>query len=316
MRLPVRRYRLPDVRRRRSYRKFIVWLKQLRFAGGRASVYDVVDRMIQELKLDSITKRASYMSFNLTVALFPTIIFLFTLIPYIPVPNLNIDILQFLGDLMPKELYAATATTIEDIVNIPHGGLLSFGFGTALVLSSNGIMALLDAFEKKYPWFKHRTYLRKRVIATALTIVLSLVLLFAIAGIFFGTYIIDALVYYEIVPETLTAQLISILKYGSVVGLFLLTTCLIYYYVPPVHDKWPFISAGAIVATLLIFLVSALFILYVKIFDSYNHFYGSIGALVGFMVWLDFVCMTLILGFEVNVSIDAVTGRLKKVVKA
>ncbi|GAA3936991.1 YihY/virulence factor BrkB family protein [Hymenobacter algoricola] len=316
MHLPVRRYHLPDVRRRRSYRKFIVWLKQLRFAGGRASVYDVVDRMIQELKLDSITKRASYMSFNLTVALFPTIIFLFTLIPYIPVPNLNVDILQFLGDLMPKELYAATASTIEDIVNIPHGGLLSFGFGTALVLSSNGIMALLDAFEKKYPWFKHRTYLRKRVIATVLTIVLSLVLLFAIAGIFFGTYIIDALVYYEIVPETLTAQLISILKYGSVVGLFLLTTCLIYYYVPPVHDKWPFVSAGAIVATLLIFLVSFLFILYVKIFDSYNTFYGSIGALVGFMVWLDFVCMTLILGFEVNVSIDAVTGRLKKSVRA
>jgi membrane protein len=316
MRLPVRRYHLPDVRRRRSYRKFIVWLKQLRFAGGRASVYDVVDRMIQELKLDSITKRASYMSFNLTVALFPTIIFLFTLIPYIPVPNLNVDILQFLGDLMPKELYAATATTIEDIVNIPHGGLLSFGFGTALVLSSNGIMALLDAFEKKYPWFKHRTYLRKRVIATTLTIALSLVLLFAIAGIFFGTYIIDALVYYEIVSETLTAQLIGLLKYGSVVGLFLFTTCLIYYYVPPVHDKWPFVSAGAIVATLLIFLVSGLFILYVKIFDSYNHFYGSIGALVGFMVWLDFVCMTLILGFEVNVSIDAVTGRLKKSIRA
>ncbi|UOQ55293.1 YihY/virulence factor BrkB family protein [Hymenobacter cellulosivorans] len=311
MRLPVRRYHLPDVRRRRSYRKFIVWLKQLHIAHGRASVYDVVDRMIQELKLDSISKRASYMAFNLTVALFPTIIFLFTLIPYIPVPNLNVDILQFLGDIIPREMYVAVSGTIEDIVNIPHGGLLSFGFAAALVLSSNGIMALLDAFEKKYPSFKRRTYLRKRVIATLLTVVLSAVLLLAIVGIFFGTYIIDALVFHEIVPEQFTNQLISILKYGSVVGLFLLTTCLVYYYVPPIHDKWPFLSAGAVVATLLIFLVSFLFILYVKIFDSYNHFYGSIGTLVGFMVWLDFVCMTLILGFEINVSIDAVTGRLK-----
>ncbi|UOQ74542.1 YihY/virulence factor BrkB family protein [Hymenobacter cellulosilyticus] len=311
MRLPVRRYHLPDVRRRRSYRKFIVWLKQLHISHGRASVYDVVDRMIQELKLDSISKRASYMAFNLTVALFPTIIFLFTLIPYIPVPNLNVDILQFLGDIIPREMYVAVSGTIEDIVNIPHGGLLSFGFAAALVLSSNGIMALLDAFEKKYPSFKRRTYLRKRVIATLLTVVLSAVLLLAIVGIFFGTYIIDALVFHEIVPEQFTNQLISILKYGSVVGLFLLTTCLVYYYVPPIHDKWPFFSAGAVVATLLIFLVSSLFILYVKIFDSYNHFYGSIGTLVGFMVWLDFVCMTLILGFEINVSIDAVTGRLK-----
>ncbi|OUJ73314.1 YihY/virulence factor BrkB family protein [Hymenobacter crusticola] len=313
MRLPVRRYHLPDVRRRRSYRKFIVWLKRLHIGPGSTSVYDVIDRLIQEIKLDSVTKRASYMAFNFTVALFPTIIFLFTLIPYVPIPNLNVDILQFLGDLMPREMYAATATTIEDIVNIPHGGLLSFGFLAALVLSSNGIMALLDAFEKKYPSFKRRTYLRKRVIATLLTVVLSAVLLVAIVGIFFGTYIIDALVFNEVVPEQFTSQLITLIKYGSLVGLFLLTTCLVYYYVPPVHNKWPFVSVGAVVATLLIFVVSFLFILYVKIFDSYNHFYGSIGTLVGFMVWLDFVCMTIILGFEVNVSIDAATGRLKTV---
>ena len=83
--------------------------------------------------------------------------------------------------------------------------------------------------------------------------------------------------------------------------------------VPPVHDKWPFVSVGALVATLLIFLVSFLFTLYVRIFNSYNTFYGSIGALVGFMVWLEFVCMTLIIGFEVNVSIDAATGRLEKI---
>ena len=303
--------RIADVRRRRRYRKLMVWLKRLRFSGGRASVYDVMERMIAESKLDSITKRASYMAFNLTIAIFPTIIFLFTLIPYIPVPNLNVDILQFIGDLMPKEMYAATASTINDIVTIQHGGLLSFGFATALVLSSNGIMALLDAFEKKYPSFKKRTYVRKRVIATLLTVVLSVVLLVVITGIFFGTYIIDWLVFNEIVSEEFTNQLLTVLKYGSVIGLFLTITCLIYYYVPPVHDKWPFISAGAVVATLLIFLVSFLFILYVKIFDSYNHFYGSIGTLIGLMVWLDFVCMTLILGFEVNVSIDAVTGRLK-----
>ncbi|WP_223284674.1 YihY/virulence factor BrkB family protein [Hymenobacter qilianensis] len=103
MRNPVRRYHYSEVRRRRSYRKFIVWLKRLRFNHGQASVYDVLDRMIQELKLDSVTKRASYMAFNFTIAIFPTIIFLFTLIPYIPIPQLNIDILQFLRDIMPAK---------------------------------------------------------------------------------------------------------------------------------------------------------------------------------------------------------------------
>jgi membrane protein len=311
----IRRARFPDVRKQRPYRRLIVGLKRLRLPGGQASVYDILDRIMHELRLDSLEKRAAYMAFNLTVALFPTIIFLFTLIPYIPVPNLNVDIMLFLSDFMPRELYTATASTIEDIVKIKHGGLLSFGFGTALVLSSNGIMALLDAFEKKYPWFKHRSYLRKRMIATALTFVLSLILVLAIVGIFFGTYVMDLLVFYEIVPERLTELVLTLIRYGSLVGLFLSTTCVIYYFVPPVQDKWPLLSAGAIVATLLIFLVSFLFTLYVRIFNSYNTFYGSIGALVGFMVWLEFVCMTLIIGFEVNVSMDAITGRRRQMLK-
>jgi membrane protein len=301
-----------DARRTRTYRRFIKWLQGMHLRGGKVSVYDVVDTMLQELRLDSLSKRASYMAFNFTVAVFPTIIFLFTLIPYIPVEGLNIDIIQFLGDILPREMYAAIRETIEDIVNIQHGGLLSFGFVTALVLSSNGIMALLDAFDKKHSIFRRRSYVRKRVIATTLTVGLAVALLVAVVALLFGTYIIDALVYYEIVPERLTGFLIGLLKYGSVIGLFLFGTCAVYYYVPAVQDRWPFLSAGAVVATILILLVSLLFALYVKIFDSYNHFYGSIGTLVGFMVWLDFVCMTLILGFEVNISIDAVMGRGRK----
>ena len=88
---------MPDVRRSRSYRRFIVGLKRFRLSGNSASLYDVLDRILHELRLDSLEKRAAYMAFNLTVALFPTIIFLFTLIPYIPVPNLNVDIIVFLA---------------------------------------------------------------------------------------------------------------------------------------------------------------------------------------------------------------------------
>ena len=299
------------VKNRRSYRKLILFLKRLSFNKGQASVYDVVDVLLHELKLDSITKRASYMAFNFTLSMFPTVIFLFTLIPYIPIPDLNVSILNFMEDFMPKEIYEATAGTINDIVNIPRGGLLSINFLFALVLSTNGIMSLMDAFDKKYKTFRKRTYLRKRIIATLLTFALSFILITAIAAIFFGTYILDVLVFYEVVTERFTYSLIVLLKYISVIFLFLIATCSIYYYVPAIHDKWPFFSAGAIVATLLIFLVSWLFSLYISIFDTYNHFYGSIGALVGLMIWLDFVSMILILGFEINVSIDSVTKRLK-----
>jgi membrane protein len=113
-----------------------------------------------------------------------------------------------------------------------------------------------------------------------------------------------------VVTESYTYTLIVILKYVAIVLLFLLATSLIYYYVPAIEDKWPFFSAGAVVATGLIFLVSMIFSFYISSFDTYNKFYGSIGALIGLMIWLDFVSMILILGFEINVSIDTVTKRL------
>lgn len=300
------------VKNRRSYRKFILFLKKFSLNNGQANLYEVADVLIRELKLDSVTKRASYMAFNFTLSIFPTIIFLFTLIPYIPIPDLNVRILSFLQDFMPQEMYAATASTIEDIVNIPRGGLLSVNFLFALVLSTNGIMSLMDAFDKKYKTFRQRSYLKKRLMATVLTFALSFILIIAISSIFFGTYILDVLVFYEIVTEQFTYSLIVLLKYISVIFLFLVATCSIYYYVPAIQDKWPFFSAGAVVATVLIFLVSWLFSLYISVFNTYNHFYGSIGALVGLMIWLDFVSMILILGFEINISIDSVTKRLER----
>ena len=296
----------------RQYRKMVVFLKRMRFVEGRVSVYHVLKVMLDELKRDSLTKRASYMAFNFTLAIFPTIIFLFTLIPYVPVGHLDRDILTLMYDLMPPEMYYAAADTIEDIVNKPRGGLLSFGFLFALVLSTNGIMSLMDAFDKKYATFRRRSYLRKRLIATALTVALAFILFLAIGAIFFGTYALDALVFYEIVTEAFTYGLIVSVKYVAVVLLFFLATSMIYYYVPAIHDKWPFVSAGSVAATVLIFLVSWLFSLYIGKFDSYNKFYGSIGALIGLMVWLDFVCMALIVGFEVNISIDSLTKRLQK----
>lgn len=301
------------LKRRRSYRKFIVFLKRWRFNDGQSSVYDVADVLLGELRLDSITKRSSYMAFNFTLAIFPSIIFLFTLIPYIPSVlslDLSESILNYIADFMPEEMYAVAYSTIEDIVNKPRGGLLSFGFLFALVLSTNGIMSLMDAFDKKYHTFYRRRYMKKRLIATVLTVVLALILFLAVAIIFLGQWMLDVLVFYEVVTESYTYTLLVMLKYISVVLLFLLATSMIYYFVPAIEDKWPFFSAGAVVATGLIFLVSMIFSFYISAFDSYNKFYGSIGALIGLMIWLDFVSMILILGFEINVSIDTVTKRL------
>ncbi|HEY4651810.1 MAG TPA: YihY/virulence factor BrkB family protein, partial [Pontibacter sp.] len=101
------KYNQQYLKRRRAYRKFIVFLKRWRFNNGQSSVYEVADVLLGELRLDSITKRASYMAFNFTLAIFPSIIFLFTLIPYIPSVlslDLSESILNFIADFLPAEM--------------------------------------------------------------------------------------------------------------------------------------------------------------------------------------------------------------------
>jgi membrane protein len=286
------------------YRRLLIWLKRYKLDDGITSLYDVLHVLMYEIKLDSITKRSGYMAFNFTLAIFPGIIFLFTLIPLLHIPNLQEAIMTFLQDMMPPRIYDAAADTIQDIISKPRGGLLSFGFAFALFMSTNGIMGMMDVFNKKTGTFENRSYLKKRVVAAVLTVALALILFLAMATVFLGTYLLDVLVFYEIVTERFTYLLIMMLKYLAVILLFFLANSLLYHYAPAMNTRWEFFSIGSIVATVLIFLVSLVFSAYINNFDSYNKFYGSIGALIGLMIWLDFISMVLLLGFEINASID------------
>ena len=296
------------IRKNRFYRGLLLLLRNWKIGDGRASLYDVLYILWYELKLDSITKRSGYMAFNFTLAIFPGIIFLFTLIPYTRIPNLEESIMTMLQELMPANMYSTSAETIQDIISKPRGGLLSFGFGFALFLSTNAIMGMMDVFNKQTHTFEHRSYIKKRLIAAALTVALALIVFLAIAAIFMGTYFIDILVFHGILPESFY-YLVVVLKHAAVIMLFFTASSLVYHYAPATTNKWGFFSAGSIVATILIFLVSLVFSAYINNFDSYNKFYGSIGVLIGLMIWLDFISMVLLLGFEINVSIDAVNQK-------
>src|SRR5580765_4753152 len=90
------------------------------------SLYRIIKIFMAQMQKDHIRERAGSMAFNFTLSIFPSIIFLFTLIPYIPIPNLTEDMLEFMEENIPESIYEVTASTITDIIKIPHGGLLSF----------------------------------------------------------------------------------------------------------------------------------------------------------------------------------------------
>src|SRR5690606_11581257 len=244
------------LRRSKRYLRHLEVLKKIYIKKRNISVYDVIIVFIEKVKKDEIFERANSVAFNFTLAIFPAIIFIFTLIPYIPYPpELDVKILRFLQDVMPYSMYDAAASTIEDIVSKPRGGLLSFGFILALYLATNGMSSLMQAFNKCYRTVERRGFLKTRLIATILTFTLAFVLFLAVLLLIIGQFFITALQSY-IFLEDFVVYLIVVLRFVVVFIIFLTGISCIYYLAPAVHDRWRFFSFGSFIATLLSLAVS------------------------------------------------------------
>ena len=166
------------------------WLKKIRFKRfDNLSLYNFLKIFIHNINEDEIMDRSNGVAYNFILAIFPAIIFLFTLIPYVSVyfPEITTaTIMQFLKDVLPTTMYAAASSTVFDIVSNQRGGLLTFGFVLALYLSTNGTMALMRAFNACYRTVERRHWLRMRLTATGLTLMLAVVVVLAVALLIAG----------------------------------------------------------------------------------------------------------------------------------
>jgi membrane protein len=263
------------------------------------SVYVVSKFFFKALKNGSVNMRATSLAFSFFLALFPSIIFLFTLIPYIPIENFQDYLFNLLQSVMPESAFEATEGTIADIINKPRGGLLSFGFISALYFSTNGFNAMINAFNETYHTIETRHPLWQRLVSLLMVIVTVLMLSVAILLIVISEFGLSKLVHQD---KTLYYMLLI----GKWTILFALCFCLISfnYYIGPKRKKgWRFFSAGSMFATILIALASLGFAYYVNNFGNYNSLYGSIGTLIVVLLWIYINSLILLLGFDLNASI-------------
>ncbi|HEY0246166.1 MAG TPA: YihY/virulence factor BrkB family protein, partial [Mucilaginibacter sp.] len=180
--------------RTKPYRRFIEWTKSVILPGfGMLPLYSVLVNFINEFLYGPLLNKASSLAYNFMLALFPGTIFLFTLIPYIRIRNFQAQLLQILASILPTNAYLAFQTTIEDIIKNQNGKLLSLGFITALYFATNGVSNLMRAFNSSSLIIEKRSWLKRRMIAMALTVVISISLLIAIVIMIAGQGLIGLL---------------------------------------------------------------------------------------------------------------------------
>lgn len=294
----------------------ITWMKRVRFRRyENVSLYKILKIFITNLLNDDILDRANGVAFNFILAIFPAVIFLFTLIPYVTnfFPEINTEsIMAFLGQQIPPSMFEVVSSTVLDIVSNQRGGLLSLGFVFSVYLSTNGMMALMRAFNACYRTIENRSGIKTRLIATGLTINMTFVLFLAIILLVVGQFVLEAIManlpaFDWINMSYFTVVLLFVLRFVTIFIAFFLAISFMYYFGPAIHYNWRFFSVGSFLATLLSLAVSYGFSFYVTNFGTYNKVYGSIGVLIALMIWIQLITIVLLVGYEVNASIhDAI----------
>jgi len=290
----------------RPYSLLIEWTKVCVLPGfSPLPLYTVATFFFREVGKETLVNKASSLAYNFMLAIFPGIIFLFTLIPYIPKRiGFQEGLMSLLALVLPDNAFLAFEATINDIVNIQNGSLLSIGFFLSLFFATNGVHNLMIAFNKSSLIVETRTLLKRRLVALILTMVLVVSMILCIAAMTLGEITINYLKKELDYEGNLTIYVIKFTQWALLGFLYFINVSILYRYGPAHAKKWKFFSAGSWLATILAFLTIWGFSFYINNFSAYNKLYGSIGTLMVIMIWLYLNSLILLIGFELNASVD------------
>ena len=311
------------------------FLRVVRFPGTKVPMMDVLIEFIRLFTKGRTVDRAAGVAFNFFVALFPLILFFFTLIPYIPIPNLYDRLMMAMDDfLIPSGTLDYVKDTIDGIMNQPHDGLLSISVVLCLIFGSSGIVAVFNGFRNVYADFVSpkglglKGWLVQRCFAILMLIIIGALLVLSVLLISLGGMAIKWLVTQQIIEGgSFTFFLFSVLRW--VIGVFAVWfgIAMLDYFgnvrfgeqyrkelrFPRSNGKkyreFVVFSPGAILATTLFVLGTLAFNTYISNFSRYNVLYGSIGTLIILLLWIWVVAILILVGNDLNSGIRRGTDK-------
>jgi membrane protein len=272
-------------------------------------VLEVYRFFIAEIRANSLPTRSKSIAFSFFLAIFPALTFVFSLLPYLPYfSDLDTNVLNFLKQVLPnKESYNFIRSFIEpllkDLAKHKRGGLLGGSVFLVLFLTSNGVLAMMNSFDKSHDHYRKRNAFQSRYVALKITFLLFFLFIFSIAMIVLGQELITLFCSWLHIQSKFTHLLLDMLRYALTILMFFFSISLIYYYGPATKKKYKFIYSGSTVATVLSVLVSVGYSYYVSNFSKLNVIFGSIGTIMLLMIWLNINAFILLIGYEINASI-------------
>ncbi|MDY8136383.1 YihY/virulence factor BrkB family protein [Aquimarina sp. 2201CG5-10] len=265
------------------------------------SIYDLVEIYTIGIVKGTFSARASSISWSFFLSLFPFLLFLLNLIPYVPIDKFQENFFLFINEALPKQSAIFFKDIFNDISSNPRGGLLSTAFILSIFLMTNGINAVFSGFEYSYHVTLNRNFVKQYVVALGVSLIVALLLLVTVIGTLYFSYLVDDLNKMGMVDDTVFWLTLG--KYALFVFMIFVIIATLFYFGTSEGKQNKFFSPGAFMTTFLIVITTYLFGIYIDNFSNYNQLYGSIGAMLILMLYIWLNANLLLLGFELNASL-------------
>lgn len=275
-------------------------------------IFDVLVFFVKGLIKGELSRRAASLSYNFFMALFPLVLFLFTIIAYLPIDNFVALAYEMIESFLPQQSVDFVEETIDGILK-KNGTLLSVSIIFTFYFATRGTTAMISELNATYHEIETRGFIKQKLVSLFMLFVLLVMFITSLGINIAVSQFLTLLSEYDIIRIPWHFTAIRIVKWLLIVFLVFMCISVIYYFAPARKSEYHFFSAGSSLATLLIVLSSAGFNFYITNFSSYNAVYGSIGALIILLLWIQLISMILIIGFELNVSIrNALRQKMQK----
>ncbi len=301
MEFPKWMYKVANQPRVRGVIAFLHRVKPPGFQG--LSLWYVARFFLVAILKGQLPTRAAAISFRLFLAFFPAMILLLSLIPYIPIENFQDSLFEGINGFFPGDTFSLFEDTFHDLIKRKHSALLSLGFVLVIYYASNSINAILLGFNSSYYLEEKGNVWLLRIASIVLIFILGVLMVLAVALNLFSGVLFGYLHEIKLIGKH-SKTLLEIVNWLISVGLvYAIITTLYNVGIGKHRRKWSFVNVGATFATVIFVLTSFVFAYFVTHFGQFNKLYGSLGTLMVLLIWLNFNCMIVLMGFELNMSI-------------
>jgi membrane protein len=281
----------------------------------RVPIHKVLGLVIREIRSPIMILRAKAIAYSFFLAIFPSIVFLFSLLSYLPKNReLTENILGYLNRMSPnQQMIELFKPIIHEVITGPKGGILSLGFLLIIFFMKNGVVTMMQSFNVHFEVRSGKLFLKNQILSIIITIVVLFLFVLTILLLVMGKFIMQKIFDFFSYDGQVLVVLIDLLRYSISITLNFLVISILYYLGPIIRpERFKIFTPGSIVATTMIVIVSLLFSYYIKNFGNYNKVYGSLGVLIFMLIWLYWNALAILIGYEMNRGIELLKTKKRK----